>query len=77
MNSYTIEEVSFHNSENDAWIVINHFVYDITDFINKHPGGKSLLLQVAGTDATDYFNELHQPSILEDYAENYKIGELN
>ena len=77
MNSYTIEEVSFHNSENDAWIVINNFVYDITDFINEHPGGKDILLQFIGTDASEFFNELHHPSILEDYAENYKIGELN
>ena len=58
MNSYTIEEVSFHNSENDAWIVINNFVYDITDFINEHPGGKDILLQFIGTDASEFFNEL-------------------
>ena len=39
--------------------------------------GKDILLQFIGTDASEFFNELHQPSILEDYAENYKIGELN
>ena len=77
MITYTLDEVSQHNSENDAWIVINNFVYDITDFINEHPGGKDILLQFIGTDASEFFNELHQPSILEDYAENYKIGELN
>ena len=53
------------------------FIVTITDFINEHPGGKDILLQFIGTDASEFFNELHQPSILEDYAEDYKIGELN
>ena len=77
MINYTIDEVSLHNTENDAWIIINNSVYDITDFINQHPGGKDILLQLLGTDATNFFNELHHPSVLEEYAENYKIGELN
>ena len=77
MNHYTLDEVSEHNTEEDAWIVVNNNVYDITDFLMKHPGGESVLLQVAGTDASEYFNELHQASILDDYGEDYKIGELN
>ena len=77
MNTYTIDEVSEHNSKSDCWIVINRDVYDITDFISDHPGGSSILLTVAGTDATDFFNELHRPDILEEYAEHYKIGCLS
>lgn len=76
MNSYSIEEISIHNTENDIWIVINEIVYDVTDFLDQHPGGKSMLLNVAGTDATDYFEALHQPKILEEYGEEYKIGVL-
>ena len=76
MNQYTIEEVSNHNREDDAWVIINKDVYDVTSFLNIHPGGKNILLQFVGGDITDYFEELHQPSILEEYAENYKIGTL-
>ena len=74
MKEYTIDEISLHNKENDAWVIINKDVYDITNFLNIHPGGKNILLQFIGGDITDYFEELHQSSILEEYAEDYKIG---
>ena len=77
MKEYTIEEVSLHNSEDDIWIAINGFVYDVTYFLDEHPGGKSMLLTVAGTDATDFFEELHRPDILEEYGEKFKIGVLS
>ena len=40
-------------------LVINDRVYDITDFVSQHPGG-AIILSVAGTDATDFFMELHK-----------------
>ena len=76
MKEYTLLEVETHNTQDDAWLVIDNNVYDITNFLINHPGGKAILLQLAGTDATDYFHELHRPSILEEYAENFKIGIL-
>jgi len=77
MNTYTHEEVSTHNTVDDAWIIIDNSVYDITFFLNEHPGGKHILLQFAGTDATEYFNELHQSHIIDEYGEQYKIGIIN
>ena len=32
-------------------------VYDLTDFIDYHPAGQELMLEYAGTDATNAFNE--------------------
>ena len=46
MSEYSIEEVAFHNNENDAWIIINNDVYDITDFLDEHPGGKMILMSI-------------------------------
>ena len=59
MNTYTVKEVEKHNKRDDLWIIIDNSVYDITEFANIHPGGKQLLYSVGGTDATDYFYELH------------------
>jgi cytochrome b involved in lipid metabolism len=75
MNNYTIDEVEKHNLIDDAWVIIDKNVYDITYFLNIHPGG-NILFQFAGKDITDYFYELHQLSVLTDTAEQYKIGTL-
>ena len=75
MNSYTINDVKIHNTKNDAWVIINENIYDITDFLQIHPGG-NIISQFLGQDITEYFYELHQSSILTDIAEDYKIGTL-
>ena len=77
MSEYSIEEVAFHNNENDAWIIINNDVYDITDFLDEHPGGKMILMSVLGEDATELFEELHNLKILKEYGEKYKIGMIS
>ena len=76
MNTYTVKEVEKHNKRDDLWIIIDHKVYDITEFANIHPGGKHLLYSVGGQDATDYFYELHRKEILLEVGDEYVIGTL-
>lgn len=40
---YTLEEVAKHDNEDDCWMVINGKVYDVTDYIDDHPGGDVIL----------------------------------
>ncbi len=41
------------------WIALAGKVFDVTSFINRHPGGKSVILQYAGRDATSAFHSSH------------------
>jgi cytochrome b involved in lipid metabolism len=52
----TREELKKHYKRNDCWTAIDGKVYDITDYISLHPGGKKILLG-AGKDGTEYFCE--------------------
>ena len=65
-DTFTKEEVAKHNTKSDCWMIVNCGVYDLTEFLELHPGGSGILLTVAGKDASDYFNDLHRPEILEE-----------
>lgn len=45
---YTLEEVAKHKSSDDLWIVIDGNVYDVTDYVEEHPGGADLIEEEAG-----------------------------
>jgi len=73
--SFTAEEVSRHNTENDCWIIIDEEVYDVTQFLAQHPGGKRVLLKKAGQDATKEFRSLHAPEVFAQ-AKQFRVGSI-
>lgn len=46
---FALEEVKNHSKEEDCWLVIDGFVYDVTKFLDEHPGGFDIILQNTGT----------------------------
>ena len=65
--TFTRQEVSKNNSEDSLWTIIDHKVYDLTEFLDAHPGGNVVLQQVAGQDATQAFYNLHRHEVLQKY----------
>jgi|EP00670_Eutreptiella_braarudii_P002919 cytochrome b involved in lipid metabolism len=73
---FTMAEVAKHNKEGDAWVVLYGKVYDVSDFLDEHPGGKKALLLYAGKDATNDFEAIHPEDVLEEHAADKCIGSL-
>lgn len=71
---YTHEEVAKHTSETDCWVIVHDNVLDVTSFMKDHPGGRKPILQFAGRDATDSFDMLHPPGVIEKHAPETIIG---
>ncbi|KAI0008097.1 acyl-CoA dehydrogenase NM domain-like protein [Xylariaceae sp. FL0662B] len=72
--TYTRAEVARHNTSDSLWFIIDSQVYDATDFVDAHPGGESVLRQVAGEDATAAFYNLHRHEVLGKYDEQLRVG---
>ena len=53
-DTYTMGEISKHNTPEDCWLLLNDNVYSVTGFDAKHPGGTAIL-QGCGEDATELY----------------------
>jgi cytochrome b involved in lipid metabolism len=72
----TISEIRKHNSAADCWTAVEGSVYDMTRFVDIHPGQQGIV-DGCGTDATLLFNseDNHTP-VRRDLMKMYKIGIL-
>ncbi|CAJ1380073.1 unnamed protein product [Effrenium voratum] len=57
--SLTPEEVARHRTAGDCWTIFQNKVYDITAYVDFHPGGKRQIMQGAGKDMTELFQKAH------------------
>lgn len=75
----TREQVSVHHTTSSTWVIVNEKVYDITEFLEGHPGGEEILLQYGGKDITkvlqDEDQHLHS-DVAYQMLEEYCIGYL-
>lgn len=55
----TYDELAKHNTTNDLWMAIHGKVFDLTMYLDYHPGGEKMLMKGAGKDATELFNYHH------------------
>lgn len=60
-------EIKKHNSKKDCWVIIHGKAYDVTNFLDEHPGGAGIILKYAGKDATKAFDPIHPSDTLTKY----------
>ncbi|KAL3477968.1 putative mitochondrial cytochrome b2 [Aspergillus californicus] len=63
---FNAAEVAKHNSKESCWVILYGKVYDVTDFLSEHPGGSKIILKLSGKDATEEYDPIHPPGILEE-----------
>ncbi|EMG47333.1 Cytb5 Cytochrome b5 [Candida maltosa Xu316] len=73
---YDYEEISKHKTHDDLWVVLNGKVYDITSYIDEHPGGEEVIIDVAGTDATEAFDDIGHSDEAHEILQKLYIGNL-
>ena len=66
----------------DVWIVIGNDknggpkVYDVTNYLDLHPGGREIMIDQAGTNADEYFEDIGHSHEARKIMQKYMIGEL-
>ncbi|XP_071312521.1 cytochrome b5 isoform X3 [Agelaius tricolor] len=74
---YRLEEVQKHNNSQSTWIIIHNRIYDVTKFLDEHPGGEEVLREQAGGDATENFEDVGHSTDARTLSESFIIGELH
>ncbi|KAF9583806.1 fatty acid alpha-hydroxylase [Lunasporangiospora selenospora] len=78
--SYTLDEVRAHRTQESCWVIHNSKVYDVSSFVEDHPGGEEYILDHAGENITalmeDELSHMHSEGAYE-MLEDFMIGTVD
>merc|ERR1719320_759646 len=74
---YSLDQVRADHG-NETWVILDGGVYDVTSFLEAHPGGASRIQMVNGNDLGTYWDvyTLHDRPHIRALMERYRIGNL-
>lgn len=59
LQTFTMDQVATHSTAGDCYTVIEGSVYNLSNFVSKHPGGKEAIMSLCGKDGTVAFSSQH------------------
>uniref|UniRef100_A0A1D1XKV4 Putative cytochrome b5 isoform 2 n=1 Tax=Anthurium amnicola TaxID=1678845 RepID=A0A1D1XKV4_9ARAE len=74
---FSLKEAAQHNTRDDCWVVIDGKVYDVTEYLDEHPGGDDVLISAAGKDATFEFEDAGHSKSARELMKGYCVGEVD
>jgi len=72
----TYADVARHASKDDLYLVVHDSVYDCSKFVDEHPGGEEVMLDVAGLDATESFEDVGHSDEAREILTKMLVGKL-
>jgi len=69
-------EVAKHSTKKDLYIVVHDKVYNASSFVDEHPGGEEVLLDVGGQDATEAFEDVGHSDEAREILDGMLVGPL-
>lgn len=76
MPTISLAQVAEHNKPDDVWFVVHNKVYDVTKYLEEHPGGSAILQEVAGKDATQEYEDVGHSDEANEHLEGLYLGDL-
>jgi cytochrome b involved in lipid metabolism len=76
LHYYTRYEIQHHNTEASAWIVAGDDIYDVTDYVEHHPGGKYSLMKKIGGGVDCTKDLMFHSKSGQNYWKKYLIGKI-
>eukprot|EP01018_Ginkgo_biloba_P002266 Gb_33282 [translate_table: standard] len=74
---FTMNQVSLHKRREDCWFVIGGKVYDVTKFLEEHPGGEEVLIEVSGEILSYFFQFVVKfPSLRDFICKGYSLARV-
>ena len=81
--THTLAEVAAHDREDDCYLIIGNErtggakVYDVTKYLDEHPGGDAVLLELAGKYADDMFEDIGHSMNARQQLKEFLVGTLD
>ncbi|KAJ5993824.1 hypothetical protein N7451_009548 [Penicillium sp. IBT 35674x] len=72
----TLKEIEAHNTKKDLYMVIHDKVYDCSSFVDEHPGGEEVLLDVGGQDGTEAFEDVGHSDEAREILDGLLVGNV-
>ncbi|WPH02391.1 putative cytochrome b5 [Acrodontium crateriforme] len=73
---FTLSDVSEHTTKKDLFMVVHDKVYNVSGFVDEHPGGEEVMLDVGGQDATEAFEDVGHSDEAREILEGLLVGTL-
>eukprot|EP00891_Asterochloris_glomerata_P002688 jgi/Astpho2/2688/e_gw1.00050.210.1_t len=77
--TFGLADCKQHTTEKDCWLIIGGKVYNVTDFLDEHPGGFDIIISATGKsalDATEDFEEIGHSNSAREMLDKYEIGKF-